>query len=160
MKEIALSRGLVALVDDEDFVELSKYKWYANPVGARIYARRDVVIDGKRIRIYMHKMILRTDNLVDHINGNGLDNRKTNLRSANFQLNGANRHTKRKRYSGVPSKYHGVCWHKAARKWMSAITVKYERIYLGLFESEEDAARAYNKEATKQFGQFATLNPV
>ena len=97
--------------------------------------------------------------VVDHINGNKLDNRKQNLRFVTQQQNCFN--SKRKKphpNSKNPSHYKGVSWRNDRNKWRSTITKDGKRIYLGLFENAQDAALAYNKAAKKYHGKYAKLN--
>ena len=105
----------------------------------------------------MHRQILHPPGhlFVDHINHNGLDNRKANLRPATCAQNNYNRIHLRKSQS---SKYTGVSWQKQSKKWMVQIRYKGRRIFLGLFEDEIQAAKAYDKAAKIYHGEFASLN--
>jgi hypothetical protein len=107
------------------------------------------------IIIRMHQQILGITG-IDHINGNGLDNRRCNLRSATNSQNQANRR-KQKNTSSI---YKGVTWNKHAKKWLSQVKFNYEGIYLGLFISEIDAAIAYNAKAKELFGEYARINII
>lgn len=154
MKEIPLTKGKVALVDDEDFEWLNQWKWYCH---SNNYACRRVTKNGKSWISYMHKEILDSPGNTDHINGNGLDNRRSNLRSCTQQQNMRNQRPVRKR----ASKFKGVYnTGKGKRKpWRAAIgDCGYKHI--GYFWTQEEAAVAYNKEATRRFGEFANLNEV
>ena len=91
---------------------------------------------------------------IDHINGNGLDNRKVNLRLCNSSQNQRNA---RKRKSGT-SRFKGVDWHKESKKWRARICVNRKRIHIGRYKSEFEAAQAYDKKAIELFGEFASLN--
>lgn len=93
--------------------------------------------------------------LVDHINHNGLDNRKANLRLATAAQNARNR---QKCKSKKTSKYKGVCWHKRDKKWTGRILVNSKSIALGYFEDEKEAARAYDRAARKYYGEYAEPN--
>ena len=93
---------------------------------------------------------------IDHINGNGLDNRKCNLRFANANQNQHNRKTNKNNKSG----YKGVCWHKRHNKWISRISINNKLIHLGLFNDKLDAANTYNNAAIKYYGEFANLNII
>jgi hypothetical protein len=109
----------------------------------------------------MHRLLVEVNlgQEVDHINGNGLDNRKENLRVCTKSQNLGNQ-KKTKLYGGVAtsSKYKGVSWDKRVQKWVAKIGINGKRVYLGLFEDEEKAAEAYNKAALEYFGEFALLN--
>lgn len=148
MKTIPLTQGKFAIVDDEDYPELSKYKWYI----ARGYAVRG--FKGKTI--FMHKNILNTPNgfQTDHINHNGLDNKRCNLRICTASQNQQNR---QHRPDGS-SKYKGVWWDKVRKKWKSQIKHNNCMIYLGYFISEKEAAKMYDIKAIELFGEFAYLN--
>jgi len=104
----------------------------------------------------MHRFILNAPRhkLVDHIDGNGLNNRKANLRLCNHSQNAWNRRPN----SGCHSKYKGVYWNKDKKKWHATISKSYKRIHLGYFDNEIEAARAYDKKAKEFFGEFAYLN--
>jgi hypothetical protein len=154
-KEVPLTQGYIALVDDDDYEELSKYKWYFTASG---YAARDAR-NTKRTTgrcVYMHKQLIPSDEKVDHINRNKLDNRKENLRPATNALNLQNREKQINNTSG----YKGVSWSKVSEKWSSEITSQGERHYLGLFEGKEDAARMYNFWSPFVHGEFAYLNQI
>lgn len=152
MKEIPLSRGLVALVDDADFDEVASFgKWYANPNCRTFYARKNF----RRNRIYssllMHRLITGWD-YVDHINGNGLDNRRANLGLANDALNAMNRRIRSNNTSG----FKGVSL--CGRRWKAQITAGGVHVHIGSFATPEEAARAYDAAALIHHGAFAHLN--
>lgn len=162
-KTIRLTKGQVALVDEEDFESLSQYSWQAtwNPASRTFYATRSVKRDdGRRTKISMHRVILGVlkspEVLIDHRNHDGLDNRRHNLRVCSVPQNSANM---RKR-TGMTSKFKGVCWHKQHEQWAAAIYRGGKRCHLGYFDDEVDAARAYNNAAVAMSGEFARLNPV
>jgi AP2 domain len=153
---INLTQGKQAIVSDEDFETVSQFKWYYdNTTG---YAKRDARIDGKRKCIYMHRFVNDTSNgeLTDHINGNRLDNRRENLRSCNFTQNHANK----KIESKFSSKYKGVYWQKNRNKWIAMIRIDRKGHYLGCYDDEKLAAKAYNEKAKEFFGEFARLNII
>lgn len=104
-------------------------------------------------RLYMHNEL---PPIVDHIDGNPSNNAISNLRSATKQLNGFNR----KKNSSTSSSFKGVCWRSKDKKWIAGIVLNGKKKYLGLFESEHEAAHVYNKEAIKHHGEFCRLNPV
>lgn len=161
MKEIKLTQGKVALVDDEDFEYLNQFKWYANKsyTTETYYAERTAIISGKKINIRMHRVILGIKNgkiRVDHKDRNGLNNQKENIRTCNASENGGNR----KASKNSTSKYLGVSWDKNRQKWRSTIMKNRKQIPLGRFDSEIDAAIAYNLEAVRVHGEFANLNLI
>lgn len=152
MKEIKLTQGKVALVDDADFEHLNQWKWYAQKDRYTYYAVRR---DGKK-RMKMHRVVLGLkyeDKLLpDHIDRNGLNNQRDNLRIATRSQNCANRAS----VKNAVSKYKGVSPMK--KRWQVHIVKNGVQKYIGLFKSEIDAANAYNKVATELHGQFAHLN--
>jgi hypothetical protein len=149
--EIPLTQGQVALIDDEDYPYLAKYSWKTHKDHNIYYARG--IINGKRV--LMHRIITQAQRgiHIDHINGNGLDNRKNNLRVASGAENQRNQHTTRGK-----SKYKGVCWNKNSSKWQAKISFNNKDIHIGYFKEEEDAANAYDKRAIELFGEFACPN--
>ena len=157
-KEIPLTRGQFAIVDDEDYIWLNQWKWCAIKREYTWYAERRELksISGKILR--MHRVIIgaRAGELVDHINGNGLDNRRTNIRICTHSQNLMNSSNKK----NCSSKFKGVYWHKKGRKWAAQIQMRGSYKYLGLFSSEIDAAIAYNNAAIENFGEFARLNAI
>ena len=162
MKEIKLTQGQVALIDDEDFEYLNQFKWYAMKTKHNDYVSRDEVINGVSTRILMHRLIMKTPVgvMTDHIDHNGLNNQKHNLRLC---TNGQNLMNRRPRES---SKYLGVYVIKTIRKKSvyksirADITVNKKTIHLGSFKTEEDAALAYNEAALKYHGEFANPNVI
>lgn len=159
MKRIPLTKGESAVVDDEDFDRFSRYRWCLHGDG---YAARGYNREGKVRIVKLHHEILGIPELgreVDHINGDKLDNRKCNLRFVTHQQNIFNTKKRIAASPGVkPSKYKGVVWRNDRNKWRSSITIDGEKVYLGLFLSEQEAARAYNLAASRLFGEFARLN--
>jgi hypothetical protein len=151
-RRIPLTRGKFAIVDAKDYAELSKHTWFAEGAQKTYYAVRKQ--NGKSIK--MHRCILKAppDFVVDHIDHNGLNNRRSNLRLATFTQNCQNQ----KRTANKTSKYKGVHWHKQQKKWAAAITANKKRKHLGYFEQEEEAAKAYDKAAKKLHADFASLN--
>ena len=108
----------------------------------------------------MHQMVCPSDSILltpDHINGNGLDNQKNNLRLATASQQAANQKKRNFKNSSL-SKYKGVCYRKDTNFWIAGIKINDKRINLGQFETEKSAAIAYNKTAIKYFGEFAKLN--
>jgi len=152
MKTIELTKGKFTMVDDDDFEELNQHKWYANKMGNILYAVRNIETP-KRAKIYMHRSIMNTPNglQTDHINGNGLDNRKENLRAVTARQNTQNKHTNKS------SIYAGVNWSKVAQKWHARICIKGSRKHLGYFKTEIDAYNSYLK-ALEDIGEVLICN--
>jgi hypothetical protein len=155
MREIPLTQGKVALVDDEDFERVAKYPWFLLRSGTCRYAIRNARSGGCRL---MHQLILGTRG-VDHVNGDGLDNRRANLRVAAQSENMRNRQ-KANHYAGKPtgSRFKGVQRAPNNRRhpWRAALNGRH----LGYFENEREAAAAYNAAALQEFGEFARPNEV
>lgn len=160
MKQIELTQGKFALVDDEDFEYLNQYKWFAAKQKYTYYAYRNSPrINGKQHKIIMHRVIMKLDSndlIVDHKDHDGLNNVKSNLRLCNNSQNGANRI----KSVGFSSKYKGVSWHKIKMKWQCKITFSHKRLFLGYFKTEIEAAISYNNAAISHFGKYAHLNII
>lgn len=150
MKEIPLTRGFVAIVDDEDFQQLIQYSWHTHLNGKTVYAATCDKITGKYI--YMHRLIMNFPACrVDHRNRNGLDCRRENLRLANGEQNNANQGKHR---SITSSAFKGVYFDKSRNKWRAAIDSRH----IGRFSTQEEAARAYDAEALLRWGDYACTN--
>lgn len=166
MKEIKLSKQgknkgkYVALVDDEDFERVNKFRWSVHIDPRNIYAKTNVSIKGKNTIMLLHRFILSDDQQlinntqVDHINRIGLDCQKHNLRSCTKQQNAWNAGSS----NNSTSKYKGVSWSKRDKIWYSFIMVNRAKFYLGIFKNEIDAAKAYDEAAKKHHKEFAYLN--
>ncbi len=156
MKEIQLTQGQVALVDDEDYEHLNQWKWYAHKFKSTYYAGRTCRASGKPKTIKMHREIMKTPAgfLCDHKDHNGLNNQKCNLRNCTKSENNANG------TSMGSSKYLGVSYYKAAKKWQAYIRKDNKPIFLGKHDSENMAGKAYNEAALKYHGEFARLNII
>ena len=142
-KKIKLTQGKFTLVDDDDYEKLNKHKWYACYHGKNCYVvRSSPNINGKYHEIRMHRQILGLKygdgKIADHRNRITLDNRRSNLRIVSKSMNNRNNNGHSHNTSGYP----GVCWHKAGKKWMSYISMNNKQIYLGLYESKQDAIEA------------------
>jgi hypothetical protein len=154
MKEIKLTHNKIALVDDKDFDYLNKFHWKAflNRGTTTFYAYSK--IKGKRI--FLHRFLLNPPEniLIDHIDGNGLNNQKNNLRFCSASQNRMNVN-KISNFKNKPtsSKFKGVVI--VNKKY---IRCKIGAKYLGYFKTEIDAAKAYDREAKKLYGEFANLN--
>jgi hypothetical protein len=165
-RRIKLTQGKFAIVDPEDYAWLSQYKWYARKSGQVYYAGRSFNINGRKFNPQMHREIIlrhcpnarslrQYDLVIDHINNNGLDNRKVNLRIVTQKQNCWN---SRAKFASRSSCYKGVSWCSRTRKWVSKISVAGKSVHLGYFDNEIDAARAYDTAAKKHRGQYAYLN--
>jgi hypothetical protein len=153
VRYIPLTRGLHAIVDAEDYGWLSRYKWHAQSAGrsGTFYAARNRPGGGLAL---MHRMIMRPPRgmVVDHINGNGLDNRRCNLRictRAQNARNGPKRAGSKFRFVGV---------YPRGDKWQACVTCNGKDHYLGPFDDEVAAAKARDRLASKLFGEYAWLN--
>jgi hypothetical protein len=152
--EIPLTQGLVALIDEADAAMALARKWYAGRSGRTFYAQRtDLAADGSRLTVRLHTFLTGW-RYVDHINGNGLDNRRANLREAEHRQNLMNQRRPRHNTSG----FKGVTLNKRTGKWEAQILPQGRHIRLGSFEDPEEAARAYDAAALLHFGEFARLN--
>jgi len=148
--------NVFAIVDDEDYPSISAHKWSAEKRYAGYYAIRCVSENGKRTMIRMHQQIMGATGVhIDHKDGNGLNNRRSNLRLCTRTENQRNQ----KSACGT-SKYKGVSWYAPTGKWVAGIRFAGKRKYLGYFSDERDAAIAYNKAASELFGEFASLNEI
>lgn len=154
-KQIPLTKGKFALVDDSDYEYYSQFNYYLHSEG---YAVREIWNGGDKIRLRMHREIMNTPDGMDtdHINGDRLDNRRQNLRVCTRSENLRNG---RKRENNT-SQYKGVSFFKPIRKWRAYITLEKKTKSLGYFKEEIEAAKAYNKAAIILFGEFAKLNEV
>ena len=152
VKQIELTQGKVALVDDDDFEELSRYSWCADKIGNNWYAKNR---KNNKIR-YMHRLIMGAGlgQFIDHKNMNGLDNRRANLRFCTRSQNYFNT----KKDNGCSSKYKGVYWHETNKKWVAYINGNRQIQYLGSFDDEIVAAKTFDKAAKTSRGEFARLN--
>ena len=156
MNKIPLTQGKFAIVDDEDYEELSKYKWHyhKNRMKYPGYAMRAIYIDGKQIILRMHRVILNIskNKQGDHINGNTLDNRRSNLRVCTQKENNWNASKRKDNTSG----YKGV--HHFKGKWAARIQVDNKRLFLGYYETVKEAAKGYDIAAKKYFDNYSKLN--
>lgn len=161
MKRISLTKGKFALVDDQDYERISKYKWCSANQGGIEYAVRssDSSKGKKKELIYMHKEILGLGRkqLIDHVSSkDSLNNCRSNLRPCTNSQNMMNR----RKQKGVTSKYKGVSWDSVNKKWRAQISKDFRDYSLGRHDSEKDAATFYNIAAQFLFGDFALLNPI
>lgn len=154
MKSIPLSRGLRAVVDNEDANHVSRFRWYADPSPCAVYAKSSQKqSDGSRKSIFLHRMIMnaKPGQIVDHLNGNGLDCRKSNLRFATRAQNAWNRRSTNPFGKGVIK--HGSAFR-------ARITVAGLRRHLGIFKTADDAHAAYRLAAASEFNAFTNTAPL
>jgi hypothetical protein len=156
MKEIRLSQNKTAIVDDSDYERINRWKWSAHSNKGKWYAVRFVGTWPLQECIRMHRTILDAPAgvLIDHRDGDGLNNTRSNLRLCNTIQNAQNRNKQINNTSG----YKGVSWAKWANSYRAQIWDNTKKIHLGYFKNAEDAARAYDVAAQKYHGEFAVLN--
>lgn len=162
--EIKLTQGFVAIVDDEDADLADQFMWRAVTSSPYKYGVTLVKQGKSHKSAMMHRMIMERmlgralikGEVVDHINHNGRDNRRCNLRLANQSLNTANMRSTSRNTSG----YKGVSWSRRSQKWFANIKFQGRSMYLGMYETKEAAARVYNTKALELFGEFAYINPL
>jgi hypothetical protein len=167
MKTIPLTKGYKALVDKADYERLSQYKWYfclkakGDKTGYAIHdfrANPEIIKKYGSRHISMHRFLLnpKKDRNIDHINGDGLDNQRKNLRVCTQSQNAANM---KKRITST-NKYKGIEKSNFAERWFARIRVDGKRVYLGCYKTPEAAATAYNIAAIEHFGDFAWINKI
>lgn len=154
MKIIPLTQGKCALVDDGDFEWLNQWKWYAHNSHGAFYAARSVWVNGRYQKTFMHRLVAGTpdDMQTDHIDRNGLNNQRANLRICIRQQNNVNivRHN--------ASGYRGVYWDQKKKRWGAVISFRNQNYHLGRFVDVQDAAHAYDAKARELYGEFALTN--
>jgi hypothetical protein len=151
-KLIPLTQGKFAIVDADDYDWLIQYKWHCRHNRNKFYAYRNKA--GKPVSMHRELIANNKSLLVDHIDGNGLNNRKSNLRLCTIAQNAHNRLPK----SNSRSRYKGLSWHKPHKRWEVRIIKSGKSSFLGCFDDPTDAALAYDRKAEQLFGQFAYLN--
>lgn len=152
--QIPLSQSYVAIVDAADADSVRAFKWSAVQIGQTVYAQRSIKrADGRWTTQKLHQFLTGYDR-TDHRNGDGLDNRRANLREATQTQNMCNR----QRRSGSSSGFKGVTWWKRDGKWKAQIGLAGKNHHLGYFSTAEEAARAYDDAARELHGEYATLN--
>jgi hypothetical protein len=155
MKKIELTHDKFAIVDDEDYDKLNQWDWYAlvkNTSYAVAVRNTWSKTEKKGILFTMHRVIMNCpkDKMIDHKDGNGLNNQKSNLRICTNGQNQGNRKLNSNNKSGIK----GVSWHKRDRKWQASIRVGKKRKHLGVFLDKLEAKRIYEKAAKQHFGEF------
>jgi hypothetical protein len=154
MKLLKLSQGLFAKVDDDDYEFLAQHKWFAKKERHVFYACRSVKDGNSYKTIRMHREILKPNNhelVCDHINGDGLDNRKSNLRLCTLSENRINSAQRKMNNAGAK----GVVKREGENRYYAFISVNKKRIHLGTFDNLEDASTAYQIAAKQHHGEFA-----
>jgi hypothetical protein len=157
---IPVGRNHMALVDESDYARLLVFRWHLNQSGYAVRVQHSPRVRGKRTsaQFRMHRLVLEAppDLQVDHINGDRLDNRRSNLRLATAAEQRRNEGVVR----GGSSRFKGVTWSKERGLWEAQIKHQRKRMFLGRYRDEVLAARAYDETARSLFGEFARLNGV
>lgn len=159
MKEIQLHNGMLALVDDEDFENVSRMKWRAVKHRQTFYAVTSPYVNGKQTTVRMHRLILglQPGELGDHKDGNGLNNQRLNLRACTSVSNAQNRRvTGSDGFKGVRKR--GDRQKRSTKPWIARISVGGKTKLIGCFATAEEAAKAYDNAAIESFGEFAVTN--
>lgn len=160
MKTIELTNGMKVLVDDEDYDFLMQWKWnpYKRKSDNTTYAARTLHENRKSVYVIrMHRVIMKIDDpnvVIDHMDHNGLNNQKSNLRVCAQKFNSKNTSSR----TNSSSKYLGVGWDSKRGKWKAKMRSNGKEIFIGRFDSEIDAAKAYDEAAIKHHGEFANPN--
>lgn len=152
-------KGRFILIDKEDFNRVSKHRWW---LGTKNLRPATDIWDKKTKtskRVLLSRFIINPPDkmIVDHINGNPLDNRKCNLRVCTFEENQRNRTTLNKNNT---SGYRGVSWDRFRKKWVAQLSLKYKHVYLGRFSDIEDARKAVKLAIVEKHGDFANINNI
>jgi len=152
---VPLTKGHVAVIDAADVPQVEKFLWCAHVCRHAVYALRGYEVKGKTKLVMMHRELIGAPHgrLVDHVDGNGLNNRRANLRLAS---NSENTRNSKKRIDNK-SGYKGVCWDELQRKWRASIRLNGRQTYLGLYASPQEAHNAYREAATREYGEFARM---
>jgi len=156
MRKIKLTQNQFALVDNKDYKNLNKFKWSVLKQKKIIYASRNIkTIEGKHTTTTMHREIMNPPKGMetDHIDGNGLNNQRKNLRICTHSQNQHNRG----KYDCNKSGYKGVCWHKKDKKWRASIKNNGKVIFLGRYNSKVEAYKVYCDACKKYHGEFSKI---
>jgi hypothetical protein len=154
---IPLTKGKFALVDETDFAKYGHLTWTVLVTSSTCYAYCRRLECGKNRCYYLHRVIMDAPSGVDvdHVNGDGLDCRKSNMRLCSHKENLRNQ---RKRRGNYTSEYKGVSWDQSRNAWIAQFKADDDVRHIGRFESEDEAARAYDRTAIEHYGEFARLN--
>jgi hypothetical protein len=153
MKQLELSQNKVALVDDEDFEWLNQWKWHAiKSRGDLFYAVRSERVGDRQRRVWLHRLLLglQSGEQCDHRNGNGLDNRRANIRKATQRENNLNR----RRFKTNKSGYIGVSWNSVYRQWQAHAIIDGRWTLLGQFDAKDDAIAARRQAEARHYAGF------
>lgn len=153
-RQVELTRGYRAIVDDEDYEAVAQHRWHVTIKKRSTYAARNAPRDGGGYATQRLHTFLTGWPLVDHIDGDGLNNQRSNLRQAGASENNQNA----RKHAAAYSQYKGVSWCKREGRWFAQIQYQHRRRHLGYHASELDAARAYDVAARELFGEFARPN--
>lgn len=157
MKEIGLSRGLVAIVDDDIYEQLANHKWHALNIRGRFYAARTTWPERKMVLMHRQALSISGRSIqIDHIDGNSLNNCRSNLRLCNNAENNRNKALTVSNTSG----FKGVSWNSDAKKWNSRIKYNYKTFHIGLYSDLKECALSYDIAALLIHGEFAKTNGV
>lgn len=154
--QIPLTMGKVTIVDQDVYEEFVKFKWYAEKQPNSFYAARTPIVNGKKLHVKLHRVIMNAppNQRVDHIDLNGLNNVRSNLRLVTISQNAMNG----RGHQDGSSRHRGVYWFADRGKWVAKICKEGRRKSLGYYINEDDAGRAYDAAAIELFGEFANLN--
>lgn len=161
MKQIPLTQNQVTFVDEKDFEFINKFKWRASKAQSslgKFYVTKKTPRINVKVgkTIYMHRVLMnaKKGQIIDHKDGNGLNNQRSNLRFATAANNARNMAISKRNKTG----FKGISWKKDMKKWQVRISFNYKDICIGSFSDKIEAARAYNIAAIKYHGEFARLN--
>lgn len=145
-----ITKGMTCKIDPEDFDKVKNHSWCAVKGKKTFYAQSRI---SKNELCFIHNIIMDAK-IIDHINGDGLDNRKSNLRKCTITQNNRNRGPSKR----GTSSYKGVCWSTAKNKWRANIMINKKQTHLGYFETEKEAAKSYDEKAKEIYKEYAWLN--